>query len=175
MRRVDLGVLLLTSLLQGGCAGLFCIACDGYLGVEGRVYEGAEAPAGVYGKVLIDSSDARLPHPLQPVDGCDVELEPWGPRTRPKPETATLWTSRAKTNSDGWFKVGGTARPGTYDVTLTVRCPGFREVEHVFVHDRLRHDAVVTLVRDEAAPQGAGPQNNEMQRTKPTQAMELRR
>jgi hypothetical protein len=82
------------------------------------------------------------------VKDCDVSLEPWSPQKRPtNSETVERWTRGSKTGPGGLFKIGGTVRPGWYDVTLTINCKGFREIEHVFKHDRFHHIAAVILVR----------------------------
>jgi hypothetical protein len=163
-----LAVVGVLGLLHGGCAGLFCVACDGYLGVEGQVYEWNSLPGGK-SAVWIDDEIPADQDGLRPLDGCDVTVEPWSPKKRPKPETARVWTSRSKTDARGWFKVGGTAKPGWYDVTLTVRCGAVGAKEHVFRHDRFRHQALVILVPESVLSEGASmPHNKWMQElTKP--------
>ncbi len=150
MRRANLGVVVILILQHLACTGLYSIG-DGYLRIEGQVYEWTEAPVGSRSSVLIDSPSALRQSGLQPVEGCDVMVEPWSPKKRPKPATADLWTRSGKTDLSGLFAVGGTTKPGRYDATLTIHCKGFPEIEHVFRHDRHRHDAVVILVRDNVA------------------------
>jgi hypothetical protein len=155
MRTAAVGVIAFLSFMQSACTGLLCIACDGYLGVEGQVYEWTDPPAGKTSSVSMDGAAMSPRDGLVPIQGCSVTAEPWSPRRRPKAETVRLWTSRSHTNAQGQFTVGGTARPGRYDATLTVRCDAIGDVEHVFRHDRLRHRAVVILVRQEPTQEGA--------------------
>jgi hypothetical protein len=63
--------------------------------------------------------------------------------------------------------MNGTAAPGWYKVTLSVSHEGFRPVQHVFMHDRSHHRAIVILVRERPTQSGSEPQNNQMQRTAP--------
>ena len=149
MSRRDAALAVLMGLAHVACAGLLCIACDGYLGIDGLVVERTAPPHGTPNTVLIDSKDAADHDDMQPLADCEVTAEPWTPQTRPKAETARLWTSRSKTDARGRFAVGGTAKPGKYDATLTIDCPGFQELQHTFRHDRLRHTALVILVRDQ--------------------------
>jgi hypothetical protein len=122
------------------CASLLCVACDGYLGVEGTV---SRAQEGASSAIAIDDADPRAG--AQPVADCGVSLEPYTAESRPKPETAALWTSHGTTDAAGHFKVGGTARPGHYDATIAFACPGYEALQRVFRHDRLRHRAAVLL------------------------------
>ena len=131
-----------------GFSVLCATACDGYLGMTGFVYEDVSATAKGDGLVVIDREGAAATtDDLKPVGGCDITLEPWTPVRRPDAETARLWTSRTKSDTNGRFELGGTARPGWYDATVSVSCPGFNPKTHVFRHDRLRHQATVTMVR----------------------------
>ncbi len=142
--RVRLG--LLTTLAVALCTG-----CDGLMVVEGRVYETVQPEGGKTGLVLVDSLDRTLPSRLVPVAGAEVSIEPWRPDQRPKTDTRQLWTRRTRTDPTGYFKTGGTVKPGWYDATITVTCPGFHEVQAVFRHDRFEHRAVVVLAR-QASP-----------------------
>ena len=151
MRRPDLALAVITGLAHVGCAGLFCIACDGYLGIAGQVVERMTAPPGTHSAVLIDSPEAQPQEGMLPLVDCEVTAQPWNPKTRAKPDTARLWTLRGMTDTEGRFAVGGTAKPGQYDATLSIRCPGFREVQHVFRHDRRTHSVLVILLQDQAA------------------------
>lgn len=127
---------------------LSATACDGYLGMTGFVYEDVSATAKGDGLVVIDREGAAATtDDLKPVVGCDITLEPWTPARRPDAETTRLWTSRTKSDAHGRFELGGTAKPGWYDATLSVSCPGFIPKTHVFRHDRLRHQTTVTMVR----------------------------
>jgi hypothetical protein len=167
--RAGIGLALL-SVASVACFGPFRIG-DGYLGAEGHVYEAAHLRHGGRAAVLIDSSESMVAASYPPVADCAVVLEPWSPRKRPRPDTAELWTRRTTTDAVGYFATGGTAAPGRYEATISVTCPGFQPQVHVFTHDRLRHQVLAFMMRESSS----GPQNNELQRTKPADAMELRR
>lgn len=134
-------------------AGAVNAACDGYIGVEGRVYEWVGAGPGDHGFALVDAL-APLPPRLVAIKDAEVTVEPWRPEERAKRSRSDLWTERATTDSTGYFKTGTTAKPGRYEATITVKCDGYREVQHVFQHDRFRHQAVVILVRDDRTDRG---------------------
>jgi hypothetical protein len=152
MNRLALLGLVSASLALPGCF-LFCIACDGALGMDGHVYEWTGAPPGASSAARIDV-DSGASDGLVPLEGAEIVLEPWTNATRPRnPETARLWTRRASSDAGGAFTMSGTAKPGWYDVTLEVRRQGFRPLEHVFRHDRFRHRAVMLLVREGMATQ----------------------
>lgn len=125
-----------------GCAGLFCIACDGHLAVNGYVYRGLPSEDGV---VAVDSVVPKRDR--VPMSGCAVTLEPWAPDQRPKDGgTLQLLTRKTVTNAEGYFATGGTAKPGHYDVTLSVSCPPAARVVTVFRHDRqVAHQVTVVL------------------------------
>jgi len=145
----------LQRILSGGWRALglalpivSCAACfgplvggDGYLGVTGYVYESPRSALSGDGLVLIDSErSASVQGTGPPIAGCEVTLEPWSPGRRPHGDSANLWTSRDRSDAKGQFTVGGTARPGTYDATLSIACEGFIPVTRVFRHDRqFRH------------------------------------
>ena len=134
------------GLLGIALLSLTAATCDGYLGVEGRVYEQLPAaPGGNGGVVFVDSFEQVLPPSLMAVAGCDVVVEPWTPAERSKRSAPELWTERTKTDQSGYFKTGTTAKPGKYDSTISVTCPGHPPLQRVFRHDRLRHHAVVVL------------------------------
>jgi hypothetical protein len=121
-------------------------ACDGYIGVEGRVFEVANQE-GASSVVMVDALEQVLPPRLTPVSGAEVVVEPWKPEQRASLKHRELWTQRTTTDASGYFKTGTTTKPGKYDATITVRCSGFEEVQRVFRHDRFEHQAVVVLVR----------------------------
>jgi hypothetical protein len=131
------------------CA-LSCAACigDGYLGMTGFVHEAVSATAHGDGRLLIDTEGrSATTDILKPIADCDITLEPWTPAERPDAETARLWTSRATSEANGFFTVGKTATPGSYDATVSVTCPGFIPVRRVFRHNRFMHEATITMVR----------------------------
>jgi hypothetical protein len=144
-----------------GCAGLFCIACDGHLAVDGHVYRGLPSENGVIAVDSVVPKQDRVP-----ISGCTVTLEPWAPDQRPKDsETLRLLTRETVTNADGHFATGGTAKPGHYDVTLSVSCPSAARLVKVFRHDRqVAHQVTVIL----GLPQREGkvPHKNQMQLTR---------
>jgi len=164
---------LLTSVVATSGCMLFRVG-DGLLRVDGHVYEAAgAADTGV--AIEVDASNTSELGTGRGVEGCRVMVMPWRPGDRRSSYSVDLWTRRATlTDATGRFSVGGTSAPGWYDATLYVECAGFPPVTHVFRHDRFWHTATVRLVR-EAAPGARLPHNNEMQRTKPAQATELRR
>lgn len=144
--RLGLG-LALSVLSCTACFGPFVVG-DGYLGMTGFVYEIVSATADGDGLVLIDAErPVATADILKPIAGCEITLEPWTPARRPDADTAKLWTSRAKSEANGRFAVGGTASPGWYDATLSLACPGFIPMRRVFRHDRFKHEAMVTMVR----------------------------
>ena len=124
---------------------LSALGCDGYIGVQGRVYETAPSSETSPGAAYIDSVDQVLPNNLKGVSGCSVAIEPWTPKERAARQEPDLWTATATTDQTGFFKAGTTAKPGRYDATITVKCAGFVAIERVFRHDRQRHHAVVVL------------------------------
>jgi hypothetical protein len=124
-----------------GCPG------DGYLGVEGRVFEWVAAPQGAVAFVDIDTLETVLPAKLVPLAGASIVVEPWLPQERAKHAGHPYAVSRGATDSEGYFKLGRTAPPSEFDATLTVSAPGFSSLERTFRHDRLRHKAVIVLLR----------------------------
>ena len=125
-----------------GCMGLFAVG-DGSLGIRGVVYRAHPSEAS---SIAIDVESAST-HDRAPLSGCVVVLEPWSPRTRPRSdETRTRLTKRTKTDGSGRFEAGGTAKPGNYDVTVSVSCPGVGEVQRVFRHDRQGTHEVTVIV-----------------------------
>jgi hypothetical protein len=138
------------SLGSAGCVGFLRVG-DGYLRVQGHVYESRGALSG-NSSVVVDAKPSAEPGGDVPLAGCSVVLEPWSPAKRPKPDTAEVWISRGTSGTAGEFSVGGTAAPGRYSATISVACDGFEPVQHVFLHDRFRHDAVVTMARRGSDP-----------------------
>jgi len=131
----------LVSLSASSCAGLLCIACDGYLGIEGSVFR---ARAGAPSTLTIDkpASDSRT----DPIAGCERALEPWAPEKRPDVETVKRLTRHGTSGPDGQFKFGGTAKPWNYDVMVSVLCPGLGSVQRVFRHDHQQPHRLVALI-----------------------------
>jgi hypothetical protein len=156
----------LASLVASGCM-LFRVG-DGDLGVDGHVYGAMALSKGA--AVAIDSPDAPILGAVRGIEGCTVMVTPWKPQDHRDGYRMDLWTRRGGvTDAAGHFTVGGTSAPGFYDATLFVTCEGFQPVTHVFRHDRLRHTAVITVVREGAA--GSEPPHDEaMQRAKLVQA-----
>jgi hypothetical protein len=102
--------------LHLGCIRLCCIACDGYLPVDGYVYGGLPSENGV---VAVDSAVSKQDR--VPISGCTVTLEPWDPDQRPDGETLRRLTRETVTNAGGHFATGGTAKPG-HSVRLLPVC-----------------------------------------------------
>jgi hypothetical protein len=99
---------------------------------------------------MVDSIDRILPSKLAPLVGAEIILEPWRPEDRkngPELDKGAAFTRHGSSDGAGRFEVGGTAAPGKYDATITIRHPGFEEVQTVFRHDRRKHQAIVVLVR----------------------------
>jgi hypothetical protein len=155
-RRTDaLLVIVGAGALHVGCAGSFCIACDGHLAIDGYVYRGLPSENGV---VAVDSAVPKKDR--VPLSGCTVTLEPWTPDERPKDgETLRLLTRETMTNADGHFAAGGTAKPGHYDVTLSVSCPSAPRVVKVFRHDRQAAHQV-TVILEPPQREGNAPHNS---------------
>jgi len=122
--------------------------CDGYLGVEGRVYESVQTTSDDKGIVLIDNIDKIPPAGLDPVKGAEIIVEPWTTAERKNFELPEPFIKRETTNETGYFKAGTTAKPGSYTSTLTVRCRGYIPVVREFKHDRFWHKAIIILVRE---------------------------
>jgi len=136
--------------MAAGCMGLFRMG-DGYLGVDGQVYQWAEPPTGTPSKVLVDSAEGAPPGEQRPIEGCDIVVEPWAQSNRPKSsETVRLWSSRGRTNKVGGFSVGGTAKPSKYEATIYISCPGFKPAIQGFRHGGSKHKAVAFMVREES-------------------------
>lgn len=134
---------LVSALVSSGCVGLFCIACDGHLGVEGYVYRALPSEPS---NVTIDAETASQ-HTREALAECAVTLEPWGTGKQPRSaDTARLWTKQTVTDSSGHFMAGGTAAPGHYDVTISVTCPTGGTVQRVFRHDRQQTHEVTVLL-----------------------------
>jgi hypothetical protein len=128
-------------------AMVICTGCDGYLGVEGRVYEAVKPKEGMSGFVMVDSLDRTLPAQLVPIEDAEIIVEPWRPEERSNIDDPSLFTIRTRTDSSGYFKIGSTQKPSKFDATITVRCPGFQEVQTVFLHNRSWHKVIVVLTR----------------------------
>ena len=129
-----------------GCA-LLLAGCDGYLGLDGQVFEWVGAQRDDEGFALVDGLSSPLPPRLVAVPGAEILVEPWPPEARGKQSRPELWAQRATSDRDGAFATGSTVAPGKFKATLTVSCDGYWTVEHVFRHDRFRHRAVVVLVK----------------------------
>jgi hypothetical protein len=143
MRRTDALLVIVSALASHlGCAGLFCIGCDAHLAVDGYVYRGLPSENGV---IAVDSAVPKQGRVA--MSGCTVTLEPWAPDQRPNDaNTLRLFTRETVTNADGHFATAGTAKPGHYDVTLSVSCPSAPSVVKVFRHDRqIAHQVTVIL------------------------------
>ena len=144
---------LFAAVILASCVGssaclIFCIACEGYLGAAGEVYEWVDAPPGAKGFAVIDASVPGQ-HRTTPLAGSQVLLEPWTPRDRPAADGPALSRRRTVSDNDGRFRLGGAVRPGHYRATLSVRAAGFHQVEHVFDHNRqTAHKVAVLLVRE---------------------------
>ncbi len=126
------------------------LGCDGYIGVEGRVYEWVGSDSASASFALVDKLDILLPPTITPVENATVLVEPWTPEDRSTYSEPELWTVTATTDACGHFKTGITCDPRRFDATISVTHDGYRSIEHVFRHDRVFHKAVVVLVRKDA-------------------------
>jgi hypothetical protein len=131
-----------------GCTEFLCIACDGYLGATGNVYEWLDAPIGAKSLAFVDTAPLNA-HRVSPLVGAEITLEPWTPGSQPPAGDATRARRHTVTDQDGHFRVGGTVRPGNFKAALSVRASGFQPVQHRFDHDRQTNHVVrVLLVRE---------------------------
>src|SRR5262245_62483149 len=106
------------SVVFAAIAALTSLSCDGYLGVEGRVYKSLAPGQGGSSFILVDLLSQPLPANLAPLAGAEVVVEPWTPERRPVDDL--LWVQRATTDDSGYFKTGSVEAPGRYDATITV-------------------------------------------------------
>lgn len=88
--------------------------------------------------------------------GSLAEVSPWCFLLTPKSSPV-----QTVTNADGHFATGGTAKPGHYDVTLSVSCASAAKLVKVFRHDRqVAHQ--VTVILGLVQRGGKAPQESEM-------------
>jgi hypothetical protein len=127
-----------------GCAGLFCIACDGSLVVAGRVV-GIQSPERSR-LCVAQNEDVAVPEGAVAINGCSVTLEPWSPSQQPSPKERARRSWHTQTDPTGVFRLGGVSKPGTYPATLTVSCPGYQFLRSGFVHDSQRPHHVVAVM-----------------------------
>ncbi len=131
--------------LLGPLLGVLVAGCDGYLGMQGRVYEAEGlASASLPAQVLIDTIGAVLPPRLRSVAACKIAIEPWAVSERSQRDDDG-WVQRTVTDNDGYFRTGQVAAPGWYDATLTVMCPGRQLLVWGFRHDRQEHHAIIVV------------------------------
>ena len=81
MRQFIAIVALATAFSISGCARFLCIACDGYLGATGLVYEWVDAPSGAKSLAFVDTATLG-DHRVSPLVGAEITLEPWTPSSR---------------------------------------------------------------------------------------------
>ena len=131
---------------------LGCTACDGWVEVDGVVYESPQATR-AKSEMFIDNDRTTTIDiaDFLPVAGAEIILEPWPPSGRARNADNTMWIIEGASGADGQFRIGGTTAPFDGDMTLTVRADGFQAVEGVFLHaprnGNFGHDAVIILVR----------------------------
>jgi hypothetical protein len=148
MRQTIAIVALAAAISLHGCTRFLCIACDGYLGGTGHVYEWLDAPIGANSLAFVDTATLTH-HRVAPLVGAEITLESWTPGNRSPAGDATSARRHTFTDEDGHFHVGGTVRPGNFKATLSVRASGFKPVQHLFDHDRQsNHTVRVLLVRE---------------------------
>jgi hypothetical protein len=168
VRDVMIATLAVLSLLaSGGCAGFFGTMCLRPLGLSGQAFE---APAGSKDSVVLIDAE-RLPiDGLRALEGCAVRLE-----ALPLP-SARQTTSATGRPSDaaGRFRAGTSMPAGDKGMLFSVTCPGFRTATRQLSDERRWYDAV-TLLKATDTSEAEMPHNNELQRTRPAQAMEPRR
>jgi hypothetical protein len=148
MRQAIAIVALAAAFGLSGCTRFLCIACDGYLGATGHVYEWLDAPSGAKSLAFVDTAPLG-DHRVSPLVGAEITLEPWTPGSQRSAGDATRARRQTFTDKDGQFRVGGTVRPGNFQATLSVRASGFRGIQQVFNHDRQSsHTVRVLLARE---------------------------
>ena len=148
MREPTAIVAVAAAFALSGCTRLLCIACDGYLGATGQVYEWVDAPSGAKSLTFVDTA-LLGDHRVSPLVGAEITLEPWTPWSQRPAGDATTARRQTFTDKDGHFRVGGTVRPGNFQATLSVRASGFQGIQQVFDHDRQSsHTVRVLLVRE---------------------------
>jgi hypothetical protein len=108
-----------------GCAS-FVVAHDSNLVVTGHVYDDPTQS----GRVSLDAEDVPPVQVGAPVPGCDVQVG----RRSGAAGGGTAVAGADRSDTDGGFSVYGGRQPGPYEMTLTVECPGYAAVEHVFLH-----------------------------------------
>jgi len=128
-------------------AALTGLACDGFLGVEGTVYGWVAQNPKAASFALVDS-DRPLPAGVVPIQGASVVVEPWRPDERHMHSEHGRGVARTNSDDLGRFETGKVVPPSQFDATITVQAPGFRTLEQVFLHDRLRHRVVIVLIRE---------------------------
>jgi len=69
-------------------------------------------------------------------------------------------TRETLTDLTGHFAAGGTAKPGHYDVTISVACPSTGKVLRVFRHDRQETHEVTIVLRSQQ--EGSAPDSNQI-------------
>jgi hypothetical protein len=149
MRRTIAIVALAAAIESTACAGLLCIACDGYLGATGEVFEWRDAPAGATSLAFVDTATVN-DRAVSPLGGAEISLQAGTRQGRPHDRAATLEGVRTVSDQDGHFRVGGTVRPGRFKASLSVRAPGFQPLHHAFEHDRQSfHRVRVLMVRQQ--------------------------
>ena len=168
MRDVTIATLAALCLVaSGGCAAFFGSLCLRPLGVSGQAFE---APMSSLDSVILIDAE-RLPiDGLRPLEGCAASLEalPF-----PNARQTTSATGRLS-NAAGRFTAGTAMPAGDKGMLFSVACPGFRAATRPLSDERRWYDAVALLKRID--PDGAKmPHNNELQRTRPSQALEPRR
>jgi len=148
MRQTVAIVALAAAVGLPGCTRFLCIACDGYLGATGLVYEWLDAPIGANSLAFVDTATLTN-HRVTPLVGAEITLEPWTPANQSPAGDATFARRHTFTDQHGHFHLGGTVRPGNYKATLSVRASGFQSIQHLFDHDyQSNHIVRVLLVRE---------------------------
>jgi hypothetical protein len=119
--------LLSPQLWPSGCTRFLCIACDGYLGATGQVYEWVDAPSGAKSLAFVDTATLG-DHRVSPLVGAEITLEPWTPWSQQPAGDATA-TARKQTftDKDGHFRVGARSGLGISKPRCQCGPRGFRE------------------------------------------------
>lgn len=113
-------------------------ACDGYLAVEGTVYEWIDAPAGANGEVYVDL-DAPTDRIIKPVADAYVSL---GPIDKSAKSTKTDFT--------GAFKMSRMIGPKWQKtMAFLVEKEGYHTIKGKFQRQRVNHSLTIFLVRIE--------------------------
>jgi hypothetical protein len=111
--------------VAAGCASLTVAQGSGMV-VTGQVFDDRTQA----GRVALEPEDVPPTQFGTPVPGCAVNIA----RRTAIPAGMTANADGDTSDTEGRFSVFGGRDPGPFEMTLSVDCPGYALVEHVFVH-----------------------------------------